>query len=127
MTYESDLDLAKQYMLESTREIVGEIMETGYRRYLQRLELRDLEGLMLREPEIRMQFSESGVRIFVIYFGPAERRRKIRSEIYERIWRKFTSDPRVQIAYPHMEIVRHRTWAAESTGEPPRPGGGEGS
>ena len=106
VTYESDIDVAKRYMLEAATEVVGSFMETGYRRYLSRLELRDIEGLLLRRPEVRMEFKDSGVQMYVIYFCAAEQRRRAKSEITERIWRKFGADPTVGIAYPHVEVVR---------------------
>ncbi|MFQ5658094.1 MAG: hypothetical protein ACE5G5_11175, partial [Candidatus Methylomirabilales bacterium] len=114
ITYESDIDIAKQYMLDSAREIVGSFMTSRYYLYLQRLEIRDLEGFIMKEPEIRMAFSDSGVRLQVIYFVRAEARRRIHSEITELIWRRFAEDRRVRIAYPHMELVRHKEkWKTE--------------
>jgi len=38
--------------------------------------------------------------------GHAQNRRKTRSEIVEKIWRRFMDDPDVEIAYPHMKIVK---------------------
>jgi len=32
-------------------------------------------------------------------------RRKVKSEITERIWKRFMADPSVGIAYPHMHLV----------------------
>ncbi len=113
VTYESDIDVAKRHMLDAAREVVGTFMTSRYYLYLQRLEIRDLEGFILKEPEIRMGFSDSGVQLQVVYFCPAETRRRMRSEITERIWRRFTEDPRVGIAYPHMEIVRHKEKGSE--------------
>ncbi len=105
VTYESDIDVAKEHMLESAKEVVGSFMSSKHKMYLKRLEIRDLEKLMLKEPQLRMEFSDSGVKLQVIYFCPVESRRNIRSDIVERVWRRFSEDSRVEIAYPHMEIV----------------------
>lgn len=107
VTYESDIDAAKKHMLDATQEVVGTFMTSRYYLYLQQLEIRDLEGLIMREPVIRMAFSDSGVKLQVVYFCPAESRRRIRSEITEKVWRRFNEDASVGIAYPHMEFVRH--------------------
>lgn len=105
VTYESDIELAKQYMLESAGEVVGELMEINYERYRRKLEIRDLDQLLLKGPELRMELADSGVNVFVLYFCPVESRRRIKAEITERIWSRFMADPRVGIAYPHMHLV----------------------
>jgi small-conductance mechanosensitive channel len=105
VTYESDIEVAKGYMLESAKKVVGQLMEQNYERYKRKIEIRDLHQLLLREPELRMELADSGVNIYVLYFCPVELRRKIKSEISEQIWSKFMADPRVGIAYPHMHLV----------------------
>lgn len=105
VTYESDIEMAKKHMLESAREVIGEIMERNYDLYRRKLEIRDLDQLLLKEPELRMELSDSGVNIFALYFCPVEVRRKVKSEITERIWKRFMADPSVEIAYPHMHLV----------------------
>jgi small-conductance mechanosensitive channel len=105
VTYESDIELAKGYILESAREVVGELMSTNYDLYRSRLGIRDLEQYLLRAPELRMEMVDSGVNVFVLYFCQAERRRVVKSEITERIWKRFMGDPKVGIAYPHVHLV----------------------
>jgi small-conductance mechanosensitive channel len=105
VTYESNIDVAKEHMANSAKEVIGDCMRENYDRYSSRLRIKDLEQLLLKEPEIRMDFSESGVNIYVLYFCPAEQRRMVKAEITERIWRRFMEDPRVEIAYPHMHLV----------------------
>jgi small-conductance mechanosensitive channel len=110
VTYESDIEVAKKYMLESTKQVVGSLMEQNYERYKRKIEIRDLHQLLLREPEIRMELADSGVNVYVLYFCPVEQRRRIKSEITELIWKRFMDDPSVGIAYPHMHLlgeVRH--------------------
>ncbi|MBE0518000.1 MAG: mechanosensitive ion channel [Thermoplasmata archaeon] len=105
VTYESDIELAKKYMIDSAKEIVGELMAKNYELYRRKLEIRDLDQLLLKEPEYRMELSDSGVNIYVLYFCPVETRRKIKAQITELIWKRFMADPRVGIAYPHMHVV----------------------
>lgn len=105
ITYESDIELAKRYMIESAKKVVGPLMEQNYERYKRRIEIRDLHQLLLKEPELRMELADSGVNIFVLYFCPVEQRRRIKSDITELIWEKFMADPKVGIAYPHMHLL----------------------
>lgn len=108
VTYESDVDKAKQYMLEAAKDVVGNFMASRYYLYLRRLEIRDLEEFLLKRPEVRLEFAESGVQMQVVFFCPVEARRRVKSEITERIWRRFNEDPDVAIAYPHVQFVPHR-------------------
>lgn len=105
VTYESDIELAKRYILESARDVVGEFMVTNYELYRSRLGIRDLDQFLLRTPELRMEMADSGVNVYVLYFCATDRRRSIKSDITERIWKRFMEDPRVGIAYPHVQVV----------------------
>ncbi len=119
VTYESDIEMAKKYMLEAARNVVGSIMSTNYERYRRSLAIRDLEPELLKEPKVRMILRDSGVDLYVIYWCPANMRRKIRTQIVESIWQKFMEDPNIEIAYPHMEIVKHRySWKDEGVNAP---------
>ena len=107
VTYESDIDAAKSHMMAAAIEVVGGIMFENYEKYRDNLVIRDLETSLPRTPEIRMGLGDSGVKLRVVYFCPVETRGKIKSQVAEKIWRKFTTDPSVALAYPHLEIVRH--------------------
>jgi len=106
VTYESDIDRAKKHMLDAANEVVGEFMRKNHESYIRHVELHDLDDLILEKPSIRMKLEDSGVTLYVVYWAPVETRRKTRSEITELIWRKFSQDPSVEIAYPHMELVK---------------------
>jgi len=108
VTYESDIDIAKKYMLEAAREVVGDMMHQNYEKYRRMLSRFDLDVELLNEPKLRMELKDSGVNLYVIYWCPVKIRRKIKTQIVEKIWHKFMSDSKVGIAYPHLEIVRHR-------------------
>lgn len=110
VTYESDVEAAKEYMLESAREVVGHLMTQFYEKYRRNLAIHDLDEFLLKEPKLRMALSDSGVNVSVLYWCPVEYRRVVRSQIVERVWKRFMEDSRVGIAYPHMEIVKHQTY-----------------
>jgi small-conductance mechanosensitive channel len=107
VTYESDIDKAKQYMLEAANEVVGDIMSKNHDSYKRHLELHDLDESIPDRPMLRMSLADSGVNISVVFWLPVDKRRRMKSDIVERIWRKFSQDPSVEIAYPHMELVKH--------------------
>lgn len=107
VTYESDIDAAREHMIEAARQVVGDYMAEAREVYRQQVDIRDLKKVMLTDPEVRMTFADSGVRLFVLYYCPADARRRLQSRIVEDIWRRFQDDPRVEIAYPHMELVRY--------------------
>jgi hypothetical protein len=47
------------------------------------------------------------------------------ARIVEEVWRRFQADPRIEIAYPHMELVRYEPKHEEPPGGgPPGPRGG---
>ena len=108
VTYESDIDVAKHHMTEAAMEVVGGIMFENYEKYRQHLVLRDLEHNLITTPEIRMDFAESGVKLWVLYFCPPDLRRRLKAQIVEKVWRRFSEDPRVEMAYPHVAIVPGR-------------------
>ena len=106
VTYESDIDKAKQYMLEAANDVVGDLMAKNHELYKKHLEIHDLDESIPGQPTLRMALADSGVNISVVYWAPAEKRRRIKTEIVEKVWRKFSQDPAVEIAYPHLELVR---------------------
>ena len=105
VTYESNIDVAKEIAISTTNEVVGGIMFENYDRYRQQLAIRDLEDSLLRTPEVRLAFEASGVKLSVIYLVPAESRGSIRTRIIEKLWRRFSDDRRVALAYPHVQVV----------------------
>ena len=114
VTYESNIDKAKQYMLDATTEVIGKSMETNFEAYRKNLSIHDLDTMLPKAPEIRMDLKGSGVNLVIIYWCRIENRRKIKSDIVEAIWRKFTADPEVGIAYPHIEIIQDRPCSKQS-------------
>lgn len=114
VTYESNIERAKDHMLKAAKHVVGGVMTDNFERYRRSLVIRDLDTELLREPKVRMNLQDSGVNLYVMYWCPAELRRKIKTQIVERIWHDFMKDPEIEIAYPHMEIVKHKySWEIE--------------
>jgi small-conductance mechanosensitive channel len=105
ITYESDHEKAKQLIKDSALEIVGEDMKKYSHYIFQKMDIKELRKDLIEEPQIRMDFSESCLNFFVIYFCLTDKRREIKSQITESILAKIKSHKKVKIAYPHMEVV----------------------
>ncbi len=105
VTYESNIDVAKEIAVSTANEVVGGIMYDNFEKYKSRLAIRDLEDSLLRTPEVRMALAESGVKLSVVYFVPVEKRGTLKTRLVEKLWRRFSEDPRVALAYPHMQMV----------------------
>jgi len=118
VTYESDVDVAKRHLVDAAMEVVGGVMFENYERYREHLVLRDLQQNLITTPQVRMDFADSGVKVYVLYFCPPEIRRRMKAQIVEKIWRRFSEDPRVEMAYPHLAVVPGgRKALAEAAGE----------
>jgi small-conductance mechanosensitive channel len=105
VTYESDADVAVELITEAANEVVGDLMIRKFDEYRDKMELSDLRAEIPRQPQVRMKFADSGVNLYVIYLCQASTRRRVHSEITKRIWSKFNQDERVEIAYPHTQIL----------------------
>lgn len=103
ITYESDCERAEQITLDAARQVTGDIIsETG------------------REPFVRRELGDSGIRIRMRYQAVGTERQRISSDIVGIIIREFNKTDQVEFAYPHTEVVYRPK--AEPSG--PRPGGG---
>jgi small-conductance mechanosensitive channel len=105
ITYESDHDRAKQHILDSAAEVVGDNMKLNSRYITRKMDIKDLRRDLLNEPVVRTEFSDSSVNFYLIYFCETDKRRAIKSDISERILARIKKDKKVHVAYPHMEVV----------------------
>jgi len=105
VTYESNIDAAKEIAVSTANEVVGGIMFDNFTKYRDRLAIRDLEDSLLRTPEVRLAFADSGVKLSILYFVPVDSRGKLKTRLVEKLWRRFGEDSRVAMAYPHVQAV----------------------
>lgn len=108
VTYESDIGAAKEMAISTANEVVGGMMYDHYETYRQNLAIRDLENSLLRTPEVRLAFADSGVKLSVVYFVAVEKRGAVKTRLVDKLWRRFVEDPRVELAYPHIQAVQPR-------------------
>ncbi len=108
VTYESNIEKARKYLLEATEQIVGKFMRKNAKIVRARYEFKDIKGMTVEEPKVLLTIDDSSVRLFSVYFCPAHRRREVRSRIISTVLRRFSEDDSVQIAYPHVEVVPYQ-------------------
>ncbi len=88
ITYESDLDEAIKIFVNAARKITKDFMEN-----------------MPQKPYVRTFFQPSGIDVKTRYYVRAEDRIRIASEITQLIFREISNHKKVEIAYPHTEVV----------------------
>jgi len=120
VTYESNLRVAEQHVLDAANEVVGDFMRDNRAAVREKYEFRDLTAYIIDEPTVRWQLRDSWVDLRLVFFCPAYRRGYYESEIVKRILDKFTEDSRVAIAYPHVVSVPFSRNAPPATISPPQ-------
>jgi small-conductance mechanosensitive channel len=108
VTYESDMNVAEKYLLEIAEDIVGPMMKANREVIWAKHEFTDLANYMSDRPEVQYSLKESWVNLTVSYFVPCHQRDRVKSEISKKILAVFRADPRVAIAYPHLEVVPYK-------------------
>lgn len=110
VTYESDLGLAEKIIFEAAKEVAGEEMKNAV--YM--IRRRTPESVQIEfatdEPVIRVEFADSSITVRVRVMCLPRRVPAIRTEIYKKVFLEFNkpeNKDKVEIAYPHMELVLH--------------------
>ena len=88
VTYESNLDKAIKIAKEAATKITKDFIEH-----------------VKRKPYIQTSFQPSGIDVHVKYFVPATRVQEISSSITKEIYDRIMKAKRVEIAYPHTEVL----------------------
>jgi small-conductance mechanosensitive channel len=110
VTYESDLALAERIIFEVAKGVAGEDMRRAVF-LIRNTTPSSVQADMAREePIIRVEFADSSVTVIARIMCLPKQVRQFKTEIYRRIFETFR-DPankgKVEIAYPHMELVFH--------------------
>ncbi|OYT53323.1 MAG: hypothetical protein B6U72_06125 [Candidatus Altiarchaeales archaeon ex4484_2] len=114
VTYESDRLLAEKTAYECANEVIGDIMKNGAEamRKISRKRRsaisRGLTRSIADKPQIRVELADSAFIVGVRYITLARNRRKLRTKIYQKILDSFREKDSIGIAYPHMEVIRHK-------------------
>jgi small-conductance mechanosensitive channel len=112
ITYDSDLELAQNLLQEAAQKIAGKEMARGAR-LAKRLAPESVQAeLITDKPQLRVEFGDSSINLNIRIFNLPKKVRIIRTEIYKEIFRLFKlpeNRDKVEIAYPHMELVAHES------------------
>lgn len=88
ITYESNLDRAKEVLMECVEEVCGSYLDKAP-----------------TKPVIRVAFQPSGLDLRLRFPAPAPEREKLSSEVSERIFKRISAEPKVEFAYPHTQVI----------------------
>ncbi len=88
ITYDSDLDRAIKICTEAASRATRDFLEN-----------------MPVKPYVRTFFQPSGIDIKTRYYVRAEDRIKVASDVTQQIFRYISRERKVEIAYPHTEVV----------------------
>jgi len=105
VTYESDHAQVKKIILEVVDEIVGKHMRLTKRFIQSKFEFDALKTKIISKPTVRMRLADSCVDFYAIYYVDLSLRGRTKSLITEKILERFSKDPSVSIAYPHLQLV----------------------
>lgn len=110
VTYESDLGLAEKIIFNVAKEVAGEDMRNAARTIRRRTPESVQVELASEEPIIRLEFADSSLIVRVRIMCLPKQVPAIRTEIFRRVFQEFNkpeNKDKVEIAYPHMELVVH--------------------
>ncbi|MAH50688.1 hypothetical protein CMI37_33015 [Candidatus Pacearchaeota archaeon] len=88
VTFSSDMDLAKKICLDVAKKVT-----------------KDFSDKVPGEPYLRLNFQQSGMDLRVRFYAPADKRQLYHSDISEEILKRISAERKVEIAYPHSEIL----------------------
>ncbi len=105
ITYESDHKLAEKLILEAAEDVVGPMMRENRGHLRSKYEFADLADYMAEEPRVGWGLKASSVDLTLVYFCPVFAKGGYRTRLVKRVLEKFSNEPRVEFAYPHMQMV----------------------
>ncbi|MFC2162248.1 mechanosensitive ion channel family protein [Candidatus Altiarchaeota archaeon] len=108
ITYESDINLARELVFKASSEVLGDSMTKAAERMRPFMYGTPQQSDISDDPQVYTRLADSGVIIDVKYLCKAMSRRKMKSEISSRIL-ELINEPenkgKVRIAYPHTQVV----------------------
>ncbi len=110
ITYESDLMLAQQIILDVAKSVAGEDMRKAAFLIRKTTPLSVQIDMAREEPIIRVEFADSSITVNARIMCLPKKLREFKSDIYQRVFEAFNrpeNKGKVEIAYPHMELVLH--------------------
>ncbi len=108
VTYESDVELAKELITKAAKDVLGDRMKQAVEKMKPHLYGTPQEDYLSEEPIIYLSLADSSVNVTVKYICKVHRRHKTKSDITNLVLTLFSQNAgKVSIAYPHTELVFH--------------------
>jgi small-conductance mechanosensitive channel len=110
VTYESDMELAEKIIFNVAKDVAGEEMRKAAHMIRKNTPESVHVEFAKEEPVLRLEFGASSVIVLARVLCYPKQMPAIRSEIYRRLLTEFNkpeNKDKVEIAYPHMELVLH--------------------
>ncbi len=105
-TYESDLKAAEAVLIQATQEVLGDLMQKNIQQIRDKYEFRDISDHTVEKIGIPIwRLADSSVNMQMRFFAPANRCSFYKTKIVKRVLEMVEENPRLSIAYPHMELV----------------------
>ncbi|MFW6434770.1 MAG: mechanosensitive ion channel family protein [Halovenus sp.] len=99
VAYETDLEFARQLMIDEADDYLGDEMELAIERYRKRLAETPVELEVGERPTVNVTQSESWVKLTLRYLVHPRRGQRVRNELYERILDRMNEHPD-RVAFP---------------------------
>jgi small-conductance mechanosensitive channel len=91
VTYETNIEKAKEICIKAAKKITAQIKDTVYERY--------------PKPYLRLNFQPSGIDVRIRFHAPADKRLEYNSKLTEEIFKGIVAENSVEFAYPHTEVI----------------------
>ncbi|WP_456419531.1 mechanosensitive ion channel domain-containing protein [Methanocaldococcus infernus] len=101
-TLDSDVDKAKEIVLSSAEEVVGELMRKLYEKWKLN---KYFKTKLFEKPFVRVGITRTSFYVKVFYITNVYEKPRVRSDIQYLILKKVKGEKDVKIAYPHVKAV----------------------
>jgi hypothetical protein len=92
VAYETDLDFARQEMIDVADDFIGDEMAARIREYRERLAETPVELEVRDRPAVNIVQKESWVELKLRYLVHPRRGQRVRNELYERVLARFNAN-----------------------------------
>ena len=99
VAYETDLEFARQLMIDEADDYLGDEMEQAIERYRKRLAETPVELEVRERPTVNLRQKESWVELTLRYLVHPRRGQRVRNALYERILERMNEHPD-RVAFP---------------------------
>ncbi|WP_435335654.1 mechanosensitive ion channel family protein [Haloarchaeobius sp. TZWWS8] len=99
VSYETDLDFAKETMREVADEFLGDVMQRRINTYRRQLDATPVELEVQERPTVNVRMEQTWVVLRLRYLVEPTKMQATRNQLYDRIVERFHAEPE-KVAYP---------------------------